>query len=67
MGPTKLDKTLSETTNSIKRLIDNLERREKTGDSITAAEIEAIAYELDNYVEDLVSAARSSPRETPIE
>jgi uncharacterized phage protein gp47/JayE len=67
MGPTKLDKTLSETTNSIKRLIDNLERREKTGESITAAEIEAIAYELDNYVEDLLSAARSLPRETPIE
>jgi hypothetical protein len=40
--------------------------REKTGASITAAEIEEIAYQLDSYVEDLVSAARNSPRETPL-
>jgi hypothetical protein len=66
MAPTKLDKTLSQTTICIKRLVDNLEMREKTGASITAAEIEEIAYQLDSYVEDLVSAARNSPRETPL-
>jgi hypothetical protein len=66
MTKNNLDKTLSETTASIKRLVTDLESREKTGESISAAEIEEIAYQLDSYVEDLVSAAKNSPRETPL-
>jgi hypothetical protein len=67
MEPQNLDKTLRDTTTSIKRLVDNLEKREKTGASITATEVEAIAYQLDSYVEDLVEAARCSPRHQMLE
>jgi hypothetical protein len=67
MEPQNLDKTLRATTTSIKRLVDNLEKWEKTGESITATEVEAIAYQLDSYVEDLVEAARGSPRRQLLE
>ena len=66
MGTTKLDKTLSQTTLSIKRLCDHLEKREQAGACITAEEIEDIACQLDGYVEDLVTAASHSSRKTPV-
>jgi hypothetical protein len=54
-----LDKVLDETATSIKKLVRDLENRERMGDVVTAAEIRKIASQLQAHVGDLLAASSS--------
>ena len=54
-----LDKVLDETATSIKKLVRDLENRERMGDVVTAAEIRKIASQLQAHVENLLAASSS--------
>jgi hypothetical protein len=52
-------RVLDETATSIKKLIQDLENREREGAVVTAAEIRKIAGQLHAHVEDLLAASTS--------
>jgi hypothetical protein len=52
-----LDKVLDETATSIRKLVWDLENRERMGDVVTAAEIRKIANQLQAHVADLLAAS----------
>jgi hypothetical protein len=52
-------RVLDETATSIKKLIQDLENREREGAVVTAAEIRNIAGQLQAHVEDLLAASTS--------
>jgi hypothetical protein len=54
-----LDKVLDETATSIRKLVRDLENRERMGVVVTAAEIRKIASQLQAHVEDLLAASSS--------
>jgi hypothetical protein len=54
-----LRKVLDETATSIRKLVLDLENREREGRHVTATEIQTIASQLQVHVEDLLAASRS--------
>ena len=52
-------KVLDETATSIRRLVRDLENREREGDVVTTAEIRKIASQLHAHVENLLAASNS--------
>jgi len=52
-------KVLDETATSIKKLVQDLENRDREGTVVTAAEIRKIASQLQAHVESLLAASNS--------
>jgi hypothetical protein len=52
-------KVFDETAASIRKLVRDLETREKEGNSTTATEIQSIARRLQAHMQDILDAARS--------
>jgi hypothetical protein len=52
-------KVFDETTTSIRKLVRDLENREKEGNPVTATEIQSIARQLQAHMQEILDASRS--------